>query len=82
MSYVLGIDIGSSSEKAAVFDDNGNTIATAVSGYEIYSSDKTAEQDAEQYLTAFRKNTESIGKEILSKVSAICICGQTPTDIF
>ncbi len=82
MSYVLGIDIGSSSEKAAVFDDNGNTIATAVSGYEIYSSDKTAEQDVEQYLTAFRKNMESIGKEILSKVSAICICGQTPTDIF
>ena len=81
--YLLGVDIGSSSEKVAVFDYDGNMISLAKTDYPIVArNDGYAEQDADAYYLAFLQNLEKIGKAVLEKVSAICICGQTPTDIF
>ena len=81
--YLLGVDIGSSSEKAVVFDYLGNIVSIAKTDYPIYAmQDDWSEQNVEDYYTAFLKNLETIGSAVLEKVTAICICGQTPTDIF
>ena len=81
--YLLGVDVGSSSEKVVVFDSAGNMLSIAKTDYPIYEErEGWAEQNAEDYYFAFLKNLEKIEKTILEKVTAICICGQTPTDIF
>jgi xylulokinase len=81
--YLLGVDVGSSSEKVVVFDYAGNMLSIAKTDYPIYEErEGWAEQNAEDYYFAFLKNLEKIEKTILEKVTAICICGQTPTDIF
>jgi xylulokinase len=36
MAYLLGIDIGTSGTKAVLFDESGNTIASASRGYPLY----------------------------------------------
>ena len=81
--FLLGVDIGSSSEKVAVFDYNGNLVASSKTDYPIYEDiDGYVEQNADDYYLAFLQNLEKIGKDVLKEVKSICICGQTPTDIF
>lgn len=81
--YLLGVDIGSSSEKVAVFDYAGNMISMAKTDYPIYENKEGyVEQNAEDYYWAFLENLKKLGESILKQVTAICICGQTPTDIF
>ena len=36
MRYLLGLDIGTSGTKTALFDENGNTMESATYGYELY----------------------------------------------
>ncbi len=36
MRYLLGLDIGTSGTKTALFDELGNTIETATYGYDLY----------------------------------------------
>lgn len=81
--YLLGVDVGSSSEKVAVFDTEGNILALAKADYPTYS-DKEGwyEQDAEDYYRAFLKCLDGIDRELLSSVAAIGFGGQTPTDVF
>lgn len=46
MSYLLGIDIGTSGTKTVLFDENGNTIAGALEEYPLYQPENGwAEQD-------------------------------------
>ena len=48
--YLLGIDIGTSACKAAVFDENGRVIASANADYPVYyPHEGWAEQDAEDW---------------------------------
>ena len=81
--YLLGVDVGSSSEKVVVFDYLGNIISIAKTDYPICETQPGwSEQNVEDYYTAFLDNLKKIGNTVLEKVTAICICGQTPTDIF
>lgn len=81
--YLMGVDIGSSSEKLAVFDYDGNAVAIAKYEYPIRTEHEGyAEQDPDDYYRAFLHNLERIDASVLSQVTAVCICGQTPTDIF
>ncbi len=80
--YLLGVDIGSSSEKCVIFDELGNLISVAKTDYQIIENGECVEQNANDYYTAFLQNLKQIGKDILLKVTAICICGQTPTEVF
>ena len=81
--FLLGVDIGSSSEKIAVFDYEGNLITVAKTDYPIYEEKEGwAEQNADDYYLAFLQNLKKIEKAVLEQVTAICICGQTPTDVF
>lgn len=71
---LLGIDIGTSACKVAVFDEDGTVLAQAVKDYRVYyPGSGWAEQDPEEWWDAI---CEGI-KEILTgkKVSAEEICG-------
>ncbi len=51
--YLLGIDIGTSACKVAVFDEHGQAMSTASSGYEVYyPREGWAEQDPEEWWEA------------------------------
>jgi len=53
MSYLLGIDIGTSGTKTCLFDESGNTIANAVAEYPLYQPEiGWAEQDPEDWWNA------------------------------
>ena len=51
--YLLGIDIGTSACKVAIFDKNGNVLSTSNGGYEVYYPQPGwAEQNPEEWWTA------------------------------
>lgn len=51
--YLLGIDIGTSACKVAIFDKNGNVLSTSNGGYEVYyPKHGWAEQNPEEWWTA------------------------------
>jgi len=53
MSYLLGIDIGTSGTKTVLFDEKGNTIASATEEYPLYQPNVGwAEQDPEDWWNA------------------------------
>lgn len=53
LSYMIGIDIGTTSTKAVLFEDNGKIIASANDGYPLYTpSADVAEQDPEEIFEA------------------------------
>ena len=81
--YLLGVDVGSSSEKVAVFDTDGSILALAKADYPTYTErEGWYEQDAEDYYKAFLECLDAIDGELLSSVAAIGFGGQTPTDVF
>lgn len=64
MSFLLGIDIGTSGTKTVLFDESGNTIASALAEYPLYQpAIGWAEQDPEDWWAA----TRSTIKQVISK---------------
>jgi xylulokinase len=53
MAYLLGIDIGTSGTKTVLFDESGNTVASALGEYPLYQPNiGWAEQDPEDWWKA------------------------------
>jgi len=53
MSFLLGIDIGTSGTKTVLFDENGNTLASATQEYPLYQPENGwAEQEPEDWWKA------------------------------
>lgn len=53
MAFLLGIDIGTSGTKTVLFDESGNTVASALSEYPLYQPNiGWAEQDPEDWWNA------------------------------
>ncbi len=74
MRYLLGLDIGTSGTKTALFDENGNTIETATYGYELYQPKVCwAEQKPEEWWEACVKGISDVIKS--SKVNSSDIKG-------
>lgn len=72
MAYLLGIDIGTSGTKTVLFDEAGNTIASALGEYPLYQPNVGwAEQDPEDWWKA----TFSTIKAVLGK------SGVNPSDV-
>ena len=71
MKYLLGADIGTTSLKAAVFDETGKMIKSATKDYTLIVSGDTVEFPAEDYfelfLSAYNEITEGI------KISALSV---------
>lgn len=74
MRYLLGLDIGTSGTKTALFDEYGNTIATATNGYELFQPKVGwAEQDPEEWWEACVKGIRAVIEK--SKVDSLHIKG-------
>lgn len=64
MAFLLGVDIGTSGTKTVLFDESGNTIASALGEYPLYQPNNGwAEQDPEDWWIA----TFTTIKAVLSK---------------
>ena len=74
MKYLIGIDIGTSGTKSAMFDLDGNVIASATVEYPLYQPQNGwAEQDPEDWWQAVCKTLTEITKE--AKDGEICGIG-------
>lgn len=72
MAFLLGVDIGTSGTKTVLFDESGNTIASALGEYPLYQPNNGwAEQDPEDWWIA----TFTTIKAVLSK------SGVSPEDV-
>ncbi|MBR6940596.1 MAG: carbohydrate kinase, partial [Clostridia bacterium] len=76
--YLLGIDIGTSAVKSAVFDFEGRLVADALEAYKTYyPAPHFAEQDPEDWWAAVCRAVKSIlGKVNSADISAVGIDGQ------
>ncbi len=79
MRYLLGVDVGTTSMKAAVFDENAVLVASAVRDYTLAVSGDRVEFDPEGYWTML----QSIMEELTAKypVTAMSIDTQCETMI-
>ena len=72
--YLLGIDIGTSSCKVALFDTNGNVIRQGSGSYKVYYPHKGwAEQDPEEWWASVCKTTAALIRE--AQIDSKDICG-------
>ena len=61
MRYLLGLDIGTSGTKTALFDEMGNTVKTATYGYDLYQPHAGwAEQNPEDWWEACIKGIKDV----------------------
>jgi sugar (pentulose or hexulose) kinase len=60
MPYLLGADIGTTSLKAAVFDEKGNLIKSATKDYTLIVSGDRVEFPAEDYFKLFLEAYEEV----------------------
>lgn len=76
---LLGIDIGTSACKVAVFDKRGKLQAEASEKYEVYYPNPGwAEQNSEEWYNAVCKALKSIGESFdLSQITAVGVDGQS-----
>jgi xylulokinase len=86
MSYLLGIDIGTSGTKTLICDYKGKVLATAMSEHDIYSPKPGwSEQDPTQWWSATRKATKAVlrkAKVKADQVTAIGLSGQMHGSVF
>ena len=80
MRYLLGLDIGTSGTKTALFDELGNTIATATYGYELFQPQAGwAEQNPEDWWQACLNGIKDVidnSKVSGSDIKGIGLSGQ------
>ena len=76
--YLLGIDIGTSAVKAAVFDFSGSLIADSLESYPtFYPQPRFAEQDPDEWWAAVCRAVKSIAQRVNPRdISAVGIDGQ------
>jgi len=86
MSYLLGIDIGTSGTKTLICDQAGRVLATTVAEHDLYSPHPGwSEQDPAQWWEATCKATKAVLREAKVKrerVRAIGLSGQMHGSVF
>ncbi|MFE4569438.1 gluconokinase [Paenibacillus chitinolyticus] len=59
--YMIGVDIGTTSTKAVLFEENGKVVAKAGGGYPLYTpTSSTAEQDPDEIFQAVLKSVRGV----------------------
>jgi xylulokinase len=80
MKYVLGFDIGTSSAKGVVLDENGAVVAESSCDYEpLVSSDGMSEQNPQDWYNAcihIIKSIEKAGLIDIKQIKAVSVAGQ------
>lgn len=77
MKYLLGADIGTTSLKAAVFDENGNLYKSATKDYTLKVSGDKVEFPADDYVKLFKEAYAEVSKGV--EISAFAIDTQCET---
>lgn len=73
--YLLGVDVGTTSLKAAVFNENGDMISSSTVDYTLITKGDYVEFDAEQYWELFQKGMkEAVGDLSISALSIDTQC--------
>ncbi|MEK4003370.1 gluconokinase [Paenibacillus sp. FSL H3-0333] len=73
-SYMIGVDIGTTSTKAVLFEENGTIVAQSNQGYPLHQpSPSVAEQDPEQILEAVIHTIASVMQESLATPESILL---------
>ena len=76
MSYLLGIDIGTSGTKTLICDHKGKVLATAMAEHDIYSPKPGwSEQDPKQWWDATCKATKAVLRKAKVKAGQITAAG-------
>jgi len=76
---LLGVDVGTSSLKAAVFNENGEQISSSTVDYTLITKGDCVEFDAEQYWALFQKGMNEVVGDL--DISALSIDTQCETMI-
>ncbi|MDR1511023.1 MAG: hypothetical protein LBS53_15485 [Synergistaceae bacterium] len=73
----MGLDVGTTGVKAAVFDESGKNIGYGFESYEIiFGEGKQAEQDAEQVWRCAKKTMRDASSMAGEDIASICVSAQ------
>ncbi len=80
MSYILAHDLGTTGNKANLFDEGGALIASHTEHYEVsYPQPGWAEQDADAWWRAVAQSTQALlsrSPQARDQIAAVCFSGQ------
>jgi len=82
VSYLIGVDLGTSETKAGLFDQEGNLLRLERCGYPIITAGETgcAEQDPERWWRAVCQTLQEVAQDARAKdLAALCVQGQGPS---
>ena len=76
--YILAHDLGTSGNKATLFDEDGNFIKSAVYPYKMYTgADNSAEQNADDWWKAVCETSKQLAAEVgKESIAAMSFSGQ------
>jgi len=77
MKYLLGVDIGTTSLKACVFDENGVEYNSATKSYTLITKGETVEFPAEKYFELFMEAYNELTSDYKIEALAIDTQGET-----
>ncbi len=80
MKRLLGIDIGTTSLKGCVFDENGNELASVTKAYTLITEGDRVEFPAERYFELFKEAYDELSAQ--GEIDALAIDTQGETMIF
>ena len=61
--YLIGVDVGTTSQKVAVFDTDGNTVSAVTVDYVLDAKGNTVEFDAAEYISILRRGLTLAAQE-------------------
>lgn len=86
--YLIGVDVGTTSQKVAVFDTDGNTVSAVTVDYVLDAKGNTVEFDAAEYISILRRGLTLAAQEafpgdgaeeLRGKIAAISVDTQGET---
>lgn len=80
MSRLLGIDIGTTSLKACIFDENGNELFSVSKAYDLITEGEKVEFPAHRYFELFKEAYDELNAK--SRIDAFAIDTQGETLVF
>lgn len=80
MKHLMGIDIGTTSLKGCVFDEQGNELASVTKAYTLITEGELVEFPAEKYFTLFQEAYNELSAK--TRIDAFAIDTQGETLIF
>ena len=77
MANVMGIDVGTTSLKGCVFDENGNELASVTKAYTLITEGDRVEFPAEKYFELFQDAYDELSQKFPIDAFAIDTQGET-----